>query len=92
MLSQALRTRQHASICRSHIHQHFNHALISTTSEKDARIPIGPKKVNRTAFIRTWEPFHSLAETYLLLRAVERKYGKVIEGHFLKVSLQYCPT
>jgi hypothetical protein len=26
------------------------------------------------------------------LRAIEGKYGKVVEAQFLEVSLQYCPT
>ena len=48
------------------------------------------KPPKRFAFIQTWEPFHSLADTWALLRAVERKYGKIVEVQFIKVSLQYC--
>ena len=84
MLSQTLRTRQNTFACRLHIHRHFNHA--STSSEDDHH------HKDRTALIRTREPFNSLADTWTLLRAVERRYGKVVEARFLKVSLQYCPT
>ena len=91
MLSQVLRTRRHTLICRLHIHQRFNRTLSSTTSEEDKRPPIHFRPgARRTAFIRTWEPFHNLADTWTLLRAVERKYGKVAEAQFFKVSLQYC--
>lgn len=96
MLSQALRTRQHTSLCRLQLHQRFNHRLKSTstsTSEVETRTlaHLQKKKTSRTAFIRTWEPFHNLADAWALLRVVERKYGRVAEAHFLKVCLQYFP-
>ena len=81
MLSKALRTRQRTLICRLHIH----HASTSPP-EYDLHFK------NRTALIRTLKPFHNLADTWTLLRAVERRYGKVVEAQFLKVSLQYCQT
>ena len=87
----ALRTRQYTSICRLQIHQRFNHNLNSTstsTSEEGTRVPVQLKqKANRSAFIRTWEPLHNLADAWALLRVIERKYGKVAEAQFLKVSL-----
>lgn len=95
MLSHALRTRQHTSICRLQLHQRFNRTLKSTSTsnlEEDTRTPVHfEKQTSRSAFIRTWEPFHNLADAWALLRVVERKYGKVAEAHFLKVNLQYFP-
>lgn len=87
MLSQALRTRtrQHTSIFRLHIHRHFNHTL-TPTSEQDAPTPDLVKKKKRTALIRTWKPFHNMADAWALVRAVERKYGKVVEAQFIKVQ------
>lgn len=96
MLSQALRTRQRTSICRLQLHQRFNHRLTPTSpsEEEETSIPIYSKKKNQsqTAFIRTWEPFHNLADAWALLRVVERKYGKVVEAHFLKVGVYYFTT
>ena len=95
MLSHALRTRtrQHTSIFRLHSHQHFNHTLISA-SEGDTLTPTYDIKNSnrRTAFIQTWEPFQNLAGALALLRAIELKYGKIVEAQFIKVSLQYCST
>lgn len=91
MLSQALRTytRQHTSITRLRIHQHFDHTLTSTSEQHTPK----PNLVSqRTAFLQTWDPLHDIVDAWALLRAVERKYGKVLEAHFFKVSLQYCPT
>ena len=97
MLSHALRTRtrQHTSILRLHSHRHFNHTLSSTSEEEVTVTPtydLSEKTFRRTAFIQTWEPFHNLADAWALLRAIERKYGKVVEAQFIKVSLQYCST
>lgn len=99
MLSQVLptRTRQHiTSIFRLHLHQHFNHTLISTSEEKDnsrhSPTPVVPEDVHHGARIRTWEPIHNLADAWALLRVVERKYGKILEAGFVRVSLQYFPT
>ena len=95
MLSQALRTRtrQHTSTFRLHLHQHFNHTLTSTSEEEDTPTPDDYESSRRkTAFIQTWDPFHNLADAFALLRAVERKFGKVEEAQFFKVSLRYCPT
>ena len=96
MLSRALRarTRQHISTFRLHPYQHFNHTLTSSVEEEDTLIPpdFYEKGYRRTAFIQTWEPIHGLADAWALLRAVERKYGKILEAQFVKVSLQYCPT
>ena len=90
MLSHALRRRtRHTSIFRLRPHQHFNHTL-TPTSEEEVTTEADPSR--RTAFIQTWEPFHNLADAWVLLRAVERKYGKVLEAQFIKVSLQYCWT
>lgn len=94
MISQALRTRQHFSPCQLQLHQRFNHKLKSTSTststpkEEETHTPVRFKKdASRTAFIRTWEPFHHLADAWALLRVIERKYGRVAEAHFLKVSL-----
>lgn len=92
MLSQALRTRQQFSPYRLQLHQRFNHKLkstpTSTPKEEETHTPVRFKKdASRTAFIRTWEPFHHLADAWTLLRVIERKYGRVAEAHFLKVSL-----
>lgn len=87
MLSQALRTRQPTFISRLHIHRRFNH---TSTSEKGT--PTYDELRHRTAFIRTMNPFDSLADTWAVLRVVESKYGKILEAQFRKVSLQYCPT
>ena len=92
MLSQVLRTRtrQHIiSTFRLHLHQHFNHTLISISEEKyDSPIPVVPASVKRTALIKTHKTVKNLADAWALLRAVERKYGKVLEARFFKVSLQ----
>lgn len=87
MLSHALRTRtrQHTLIFRLHLHRHFNHTLTSTSEEDTPHDPV-PRCVKRTAFIVTWEPFKNVVDAWALLRAVERRYGKVVEAHFIKVS------
>lgn len=99
MLSHALRTRtrQHASIFRLHSHQHYNHTLTSTSEEHEEHTVtptpvLSDKFLRRTAFIQTWEPFHNLTDAWALLRALELKYGKIVEAQFIKVSLQYCLT
>lgn len=89
MLSQALRTRQHSFISWLHIHRHFNHTSTST-SEKGTQTDDNFR--NRTAFIRTVVPIQNLADAWALLRAIESKYGKILEAQFRKVSLQYCLT
>jgi hypothetical protein len=91
MLSRVLRTRQHASIYRLHLHHRFNHTSTLTSEEELLRFKQNANRV-RTAFIRTQPMLGSLADTWSLLRAVERNYGKVAEAQFLKVSFQYCPT
>ena len=98
MLSQALRTRtrQHTSIFRLHLHQqHFDDALTPVFEKEEGTLtPDNPGNETRavSAYIETWEPLHSVADAWTLLRAVELKYGKIVEAKFLKVSLQYCPT
>jgi len=62
-----------------HPHRHFNHTL--TPTEEVTETNYGYK---RSACIQTWEPFHNLADAWTLLRAVERKYGKVLEAQFIK--------
>ena len=90
MLSHALRRpTRHTSIFRLHPYQHFNHTLTPTEVEEATWADF---RLKRSAYIQTWEPLHNLADAWALLRAVERRYGKVLEAQFVKVSLQYCPT
>jgi len=41
----------------------------------------------RTAHIRLWEPVHNMADVWSIKRAMEKKYGAILETHFLKVRL-----
>ncbi|CAA7260547.1 unnamed protein product [Cyclocybe aegerita] len=45
---------------------------------------INPRHNLRTAHIRTWKPVKNIADAYALIQAVERKYGRILEVHFLK--------
>ncbi|KAJ3514748.1 hypothetical protein NLJ89_g2191 [Agrocybe chaxingu] len=45
---------------------------------------LNPRHNLRTAHIRTWKPVNNIADAYALIQAVERKYGKILEVHFLK--------
>jgi len=48
--------------------------------------PSDPKRLaTQTAFVRTWDPLTSIVDVWALTRAVERKYGPILESHFIKV-------
>jgi hypothetical protein len=40
---------------------------------------------NRTAHLRFWEPVHSIADVWVVKRAMEKKYGTILETYFFKV-------
>ncbi|KAF8161316.1 hypothetical protein B0H34DRAFT_857770 [Crassisporium funariophilum] len=87
MLSPTLRASRRLAPCRSLLHQHLTlrHASTSTGQWKrsDSLTKLNSKD-RRTAFVKTWEPFQNIADTWALLRVLERKYGKIVEAHFLK--------
>lgn len=47
----------------------------------------------RTAHIRFWEPVHTIADVWVVKRALEKKYGAILETYFFKVRifLVSCP-
>ncbi|KDR75658.1 hypothetical protein GALMADRAFT_248258 [Galerina marginata CBS 339.88] len=95
MLSLVLRASRCAAPRRSlFLHQQllvtYGTRLASTDAapvEDTAPQPPGkprPPPNLRTAYIRTWQPLANIADAYAMIRVLERKYGKVIEAHFLK--------
>ncbi|KAF8911513.1 hypothetical protein CPB84DRAFT_1820953 [Gymnopilus junonius] len=41
-------------------------------------------RATRTAFIRTWKPVNNIVDAFTMIRAIERKFGRVLDAHFPK--------
>lgn len=90
MLSQAICASRRVSPCRSTLlYQHFTKTRLVTTVAEDNQENQIQKPPLRTAYLRTWEPLKNVGDAYVLLRALERKYGKVLEARFAKVGAGY---
>jgi len=100
MFSQVVRNPRHLAPCRSLLRQHpvrFASTSAESSSNSPGLTPLpisadNTKKVKeiypnnrRTAYLRTWEPVRNVADAWAIIRVLERKYGKIITAHFLKV-------
>lgn len=84
MLSQAIYASKRISSRRSTlVYRHLIKTRLVTTVAEDSQLRRRPPL--RTAYIKTWEPLKNLGDVYTLLRALERKYGKVVDARFAKV-------
>ena len=103
MYSQVVRNPSHLAPCRSLIRQHLVRLASTSNSTDPAPLHISAgtagnakkaKEIDpdnrRTAYIRTWEPVKNVADAWAIIRVLERKYGKIITAHFLKVLSSSC--
>ena len=83
MLSQVIRASRRATSSQStQLYQHLTRRAVSTSTPK----PEANILDDHVAFIRTWKPIKNIADAYTMMTALERKYGKIINARFLKVS------
>ncbi|KAF9486015.1 hypothetical protein BDN70DRAFT_916550 [Pholiota conissans] len=82
MLSRAARVSQRLPPCRASLNQHFISRFASTeavaTNDKVKAAAV------RTAYVRAWRPAENILEQWLMVREIEKRFGKVQETHFLK--------
>ncbi|KAF9529710.1 hypothetical protein CPB83DRAFT_905832 [Crepidotus variabilis] len=69
--------------------QHASHAETPTYSTPNSPpkgwIDYGKEYPSlRTAVLRFWEPLHNVADVWTVKRSLEKKYGRILETHFLK--------